>query len=662
MIVLDGICRVFEAGPGIRVGALHGVSLCIAEGEFICITGPSGAGKTTLMNILGCLDRPDSGTYRFAGRAVHRLSPDGLARLRSRAFGFVFQNYSLLDSASVRENVELPGVYAGMSARTRSERSAALLAQLGLSDRAGHLATELSGGEQQRVAIARALMNGGSLILADEPTGALDQANGEQLLRALEALAALGHTVVIVSHNPEVAARAGRRIELRDGRIVADSGPSLAEARESEEVRSSAAGVPKPRSRVVGTLRDSWGALRANLARGTRLRTVMGVLAVLIAVFSSATVLSIGEGIYRETIRSVNMMGLDGIQIFPENLRSSLQGIGGAETTVSPNFKPVTLGDARAIEEEVANVRAVSPSILKFPVTAIHGEVTGMFSLRGYVDRGAKPGRGPLELRLDAGEYITEQEDDGLERVAVLEAEVHQRLFSPNANPVGQQILIEGIPFEVKGVFKPRRYKNVQVVDYAIHIPFKTASALLTGKDEVDYLQVFMQDSDRLFETVSAIRDVGIRRRGSDTLIFNHIGQEVLVARNARERLWAVLAGITSCVLLAGNLSVMNIMLLSVRARRREIGIRMAVGARRGHILGQFFGEAIAVSLGGAVIGALAALAAVPIIQQFDVPAEPSLPFFALPIACALIVGGLFAILPARRAAQLDPVAALASG
>lgn len=661
MIVLDGIFRALEAGPGICVNALRGVSFYINEGEFVCITGPSGAGKSTLMNILGCLDQPDRGVYRFAGREVHQLSLDGLTRLRRKAFGFVFQNYSLLGSATARENVELPGVYAGMSADTRRERSEALLAQMDLADRAGHMPGELSGGEQQRVAIARALMNGGHVILADEPTGALDRENGEQVLRALEVLAAWGHTVVIISHNPEIAARAGRRIELRDGRVVTDSGSPPTRTRESAESLAIASKRLARLSRVVATLRECWGALRANLVRRARLRTVMSIMTIMIAVCSGTMILSIGDGIYRETIKSVNTMGLDGIQIIPEDWRPSLPGIGGAESTVSPNLKPVTLGDAIAIEEEVANVRAVSPSILQFPVTASHGEVTAQFPVRGYVDRGAKPGRGPLELRLDAGEYITEHEDEDLERVAVLEAEVRQRLFSPHDNPLGQQILIEGIPFQVKGVFMPRRYQNVQVVDYAIHIPFKTASALLTGSDNVDYLHVFMKDPDRLFETISAIRDVGIRRRGGDTLIFNHIGQEVLVAKKARASLWFLLGAVAGCVLLAGNLSVMNVMLLSVRNRRREIGIRMAVGARRGDILSQFFGEAVTVGLTGAAIGALCALASIPLLEQFGVATELSFLFFVLPIAIALVVSILFGILPARRAAQLNPVTALAS-
>ena len=223
LIELQGIGRGYKGKRGAPVIALKDVSLCVYSGEFLCITGPSGSGKTTLMNILGCLDKSDAGIYRFLGREVQQLGPDGLAWLRRKAFGFVFQNYNLLGSATARQNVEMPGAYAGLAPVPCRIRALHLLAGLGLENRTGHRPAALSGGEQQRVSIARALMNGGRVILADEPTGSLDSKNGEQVLRLLQDLANKGHTIVLVTHNPEIAARADRRIELRDGRLVEDS-------------------------------------------------------------------------------------------------------------------------------------------------------------------------------------------------------------------------------------------------------------------------------------------------------------------------------------------------------------------------------------------------------------------------------------------------------
>ena len=222
LIELRAVSRIYRRSEEAGVAALSGISLRIGVGEFVCITGPSGSGKSTLLNILGCLDPPTSGSYRFAGREVSRLEPDTLAWLRREAFGFVFQSYNLLDSATTLENVELPGFYAGLGRIRRRKRAQDLLAELGLAERARHRPAELSGGEQQRASIARALMNGGRVILADEPTGALDQQNGKRILDHLEVLAHKGHTVVIVSHSPDVAKRTDRQIELRDGHIIND--------------------------------------------------------------------------------------------------------------------------------------------------------------------------------------------------------------------------------------------------------------------------------------------------------------------------------------------------------------------------------------------------------------------------------------------------------
>ncbi len=661
MIELNGIGRSFEGEAGVRVEALRDITLRIAEGEFVCITGPSGAGKSTLLNILGCLDRPSSGSYRLAGRQVQSTGADGLAWLRRRIFGFVFQSYNLVESATAQENVELPGSYAGLSRRARQKRTKALLAQLDLADRAGHLPGELSGGEQQRVALARALMNGGHVILADEPTGALDRENGEQVLEALERLADAGHTVVMISHNPEIAARAERRIELQDGRLAHDSGPAREKTREPYKAISLAKQGHTRLSRLAGTAHDSWNALRANLAQGARLRTALTVAAILIAVASGALVLSIGEGIYRETVKSANYMGLDTIRVSPKDWLPTVIGHSDPDTGVARNFKPLTLEDAWAIRDEITGVRAVSPEIFLVPIGVRHGEVATWVAVRGYVDLGTKPGRGPLGYRLESGKHITQLEDDNLERVAILEADARTKLFPPEMNPVDQEILIQDIAFRVKGVYSPRQNPTTTLISNSVHIPFKTASALLSSRNEIDTIYVFVQNTDRLLETVSAIRDLGIRRRGSDTLLFGHKGWTIRAAKKNRARLWFVLGTISGCALLAGSLSMMSILLLSVRARRREIGIRMAVGARRRDILLQFFGEAIFVSMAGTVLGALAALAGIPALQRFGVAVEPSLWFFAIPIASALFVGALFGILPARRAAQLDPVAALGS-
>ncbi|MGN6151620.1 MAG: ATP-binding cassette domain-containing protein, partial [Lysobacteraceae bacterium] len=221
LIELRGIGRVYGSGDN-ALTVLDAIDLDLEAGEMVAIVGPSGSGKSTLMNLLGCLDRPSTGRYRIDGQDTAELDADALAALRRERFGFIFQRYQLLPDLDAQANVEVPAVYAGVPAPARHARARSLLERLGLGDRTSHRPSQLSGGQQQRASIARALMNGGEIILADEPTGALDTRSGEELMRLLEDLNAQGHTVVVITHDPEVAAHARRIIEIRDGRIVAD--------------------------------------------------------------------------------------------------------------------------------------------------------------------------------------------------------------------------------------------------------------------------------------------------------------------------------------------------------------------------------------------------------------------------------------------------------
>ena len=220
LIDLQGVSRIYDLGH-VQVAALQDVDLTVEEGEFLAIVGPSGSGKSTMMNILGCLDRPTGGTYTLAGTPVAELDDDGLARLRSRTIGFVFQSYNLLPRTSALENVATPLLYQGVARKDRLARAQAALERLGLADRVDHIPTELSGGQQQRVAIARALVTEPALLLADEPTGNLDSTSGADVMAILHELNAAGRTIVMITHDADVARSAGRQVHVRDGRLVA---------------------------------------------------------------------------------------------------------------------------------------------------------------------------------------------------------------------------------------------------------------------------------------------------------------------------------------------------------------------------------------------------------------------------------------------------------
>ncbi len=221
VIELVGLEKRFATGRS-EVRALRGIDLWIDPGEFLAVMGPSGSGKTTLMEILGCLSRPSAGRYRFNGRDVAEIDPDGLSRLRGEEIGFVFQSFNLLPRHSAADNVELPLVYRGVTRRERRRRAGEALARVGLAERADHRPAELSGGERQRVAIARALINRPAVILADEPTGNLDTATGSEIMQLLGGLNREGNTVVVVTHDPIVGAEARRRLRIADGRIQSD--------------------------------------------------------------------------------------------------------------------------------------------------------------------------------------------------------------------------------------------------------------------------------------------------------------------------------------------------------------------------------------------------------------------------------------------------------
>ncbi len=655
LIELEGIGRRYKGKRGAPVIALRNVSLRLHAGEFVCITGPSGSGKTTLMNILGCLDQPDAGAYRFLGREVQRLSPDGLAWLRRKAFGFVFQNYNLLGSATARENVEMPGIYAGLALAPRRARALNLLSRLGLANRAGHRPAALSGGEQQRVSIARALMNGGHVILADEPTGALDSQNGEQALSALEDLAARGHTIVLVTHNPEIAARAGRRIELRDGRVVKDTGPSgkrrdtLLAAEPLSGQRPAAGAL----TRLLQAFRSGLASLRANLLGTRRARAMLSVFSILLGVWAVATMLSIAEGVFRDTLEQVSRLGADRIEVSPYLWRN--------EPPLS-----LTVEDARAIAGQIENIRRVVP-VLAQRLTIRYGTQSLESFVESYAAFTPGPGADSDAPAVERGRFLSPRDNDNRNQVAVLGWGAADHLFEDGLDPLGLHVLIGNAPFRVVGVLAGReafagtaKWLTEQEGRRAV-IPFDAGAALLHGNSSPSSLSVFMQDPLQADATKSAIRELLIGRHGREGFRISFMGARVEQVGEMRTLLWLGLGSIGGIALLAGGMGVMAIMLMAVAERTREIGIRMAVGARRRDIAQQFVIEAIALASLGGLLGLCAGLATSPLARSFGLPVAFS-PWIAIAaLACAAGTGLVSGILPARRASRLDPVAALAA-
>ena len=648
IVELAGVSRVFEDEDGGLVRALEDVSLRIHPGEFVCVTGPSGSGKSTLLNIMGCLDRATEGNCRIAGTDVATLDEEGHASLRRRVFGFVFQSYNLLDSLTALGNVELPATYAGIPATNRRGRARGILESIGLGDRLDHQPSELSGGEQQRVAIARALMNDAPVILADEPTGAIDSAQGDEVLDLLEALSERGHTVIVVSHDRVVADRAQRVVELADGRIVADSGPPEASVVVARS--STVGGEDAPRSGSRGVIpwltaaRDGLHAMRTG-----RLRAALSVFSVTLGTWSVLALLGLSAGVGRDIGAALERMGANRLTIMDTSL---------------------TLADADAIAE-VANVRSVAPSMWERLPASHGGEIIDEVIVRAKSVFEPRTTQN-LAWPLAEGTYLTQRDTDEVAQVAVIGPTVRKRLFAADEDALGQHVDINGTPFAVKGVLAPHprqvgegemMWSGPNAYDWlgtVVHIPFKTGANILFGRENLNRLDVFTNDVTKLDDTAADIDDV-LFRLGHQSEVSNH-GLIWTSGKKVKQIHVAILGAIGGVALLLGGLTTMAVSLAGVRQRKREIGIRMAVGARRRDITAQFVVEtSVATAIGGAV-GALLGFAGSPLLAHVAGAPVATAPWFlVVALGCAAVTGLVFGIVPARRAAQLDPVAALAS-
>ena len=313
LLELRDIRRSYPSGEG-QVEVLKGITLSIEAGEMVAIVGASGSGKSTLMNILGCLDKPSSGTYRVAGSDVALLDKDALARLRREHFGFIFQRYHLLSHLTAAQNVEVPAVYAGTERKARLQRAHELLQRLGLGERESYQPSQLSGGQQQRVSIARALMNGGQVILADEPTGALDTRSGEEVMAILHQLRDNGHTVIIVTHDPLVAAQAERIIEIRDGEIISNPPPRPRAAANAELHLHTPpeSGWRQFSSGFREALTMAWRAMAAN-----KMRTLLTMLGIIIGIASVVSIVVVGDAAKQLVLADIRAIGTNTIDVYP---------------------------------------------------------------------------------------------------------------------------------------------------------------------------------------------------------------------------------------------------------------------------------------------------------------------------------------------------------
>ncbi len=694
IINTEKLTRVYRVGD-IEVQALRGVNLTIERGEFVAIMGASGSGKSTLMAILGCLDRPTSGAYFFDGVDVARLAEPELARLRSERLGFVFQSFNLLARASALENVALPLFYAGSASHgtARFDRAAAALELLGLGDRARNTPAQLSGGQQQRVAIARALINNPSVLLADEPTGNLDTRTSQDIMKTLRMLnRERGVTVVVVTHEADIAAYADRIITMRDGQIISDERrPVGAIAQAAAEPAAPSNSPPRPslKQAAGGSFASLWAlglmiltAATQALARN-KMRSSLTMLGVFIGVAALIAMMAVGKGANEAVRKQIESLGTNLLVVVPGAavMGGMRGGLGSAST--------ITVADAEAIRREAPAVASVSYVIRQAGQIQYANKnwTTGIMGVTANYPP-------TTNWRIVAGRGITHDDDLSAALVVVIGQTVSRQLFGANANPLGAVIQAKGVPLRVIGVLGSKGQTPFGTdQDDVIMVPFSTGERKVLGvaapsQEQVPLNwayppapnpynfkqrmtgfvnQIYVQAASpaHVQPAIGQATEILTRRhriRAGDANDFSvrNLSQIAETAETSSRIMALLLAAVASISLVVGGIGIMNILLVSVTERTREIGLRMAIGARRLHVLLQFLAEAVLLSVTGGVAGIVMGVA---LSKTLSLAAG-----WPTPIVPAAIVGGFlfaaavgifFGYYPARKAAGLDPIEAL---
>jgi macrolide transport system ATP-binding/permease protein len=641
LLELNTVGRTYNSG-GTPLTVLTDITLAIQQGEFVAIMGASGSGKSTLMNIIGCLDKPSTGAYRIHGTEVASLEGDALAKLRRDTFGFIFQRYNLMSDLTALENTQVPAVYRGEPKAQRAKRAGELLTQLGLGDRIDHFASQLSGGQQQRVSIARALMNGGSVILADEPTGALDSKGGKEVMAILEKLHAEGHTIILVTHDAAISAYAHRIVHIADGRIVSDEPqnkvaaicPTLTDSLESDASSGAA---------VLGeSLKMALRSLTHN-----RMRTALTMLGIIIGVASVVGLMAIGNGAKQDVLERIQAMGTDLLTIErgPPNVRAS------GEIVVS--FLPEDLPSlAGAPGVELAEPETELSTLLRY------GNEDLIVTAVGTGEEFPRVHDWPMQ----SGVFFSSEHVRRYAPVVTLGTTVVKNLFPNGDNPLGKYVLLGNAPFLVIGVMSSKgSTPRGDDLDNSVWMPYTTAGAQIFGQRFFKHFIVRVKKDADMSVVQDELHTLMLKRHRKEDFNIRNMADTIATANQTQNTLTYLLAAIAVISLVVGGIGVMNIMLVSVTERTREIGIRMAIGARGFDVLFQFLTEALMVCFIGGLLGVCVGLGGGLVVSAI---AGWRVIFTVVPIiisfACAFLTGILFGYLPARKAANLDPIEALA--
>lgn len=638
MIELKNICKVFQNGDE-RALVLKNINLEIKQGEFVAIIGQSGSGKSTLMNILGCLDTPSSGTYTLDGKDISHFSKDELSELRLKKFGFIFQRYNLIPASNATENVALPGIYAGTKKFERTQRAKELLSKLGLGDKTDFMPNHLSGGQQQRVSIARALMNGGEILLCDEPTGALDSASGQTVMQIIKELNQAGHTIIMVTHDKQIASWASRVIEISDGRIISDSKTEQSLNKLNNPKSEHASDLSRLKDRFFESFSMSISAIKAH-----KLRSFLTMLGIIIGISSVICVVALARGSQENILEGINKMGVSTITIFPG------RGFGDRGSAKRKNF---SIEDINILEslEFVDNAMPRTRS----SGTLIYANTSSGASVHAGTEMILKIS----SVELKSGRNFTKDDIQNSASVIIID-ENTQKTFFKDSDPLDKIMIFNKRPFRVIGVGK-RDEGAFSDGSLSIYMPYTTLANKVTGSHKIRSIVVSIAPGVNSQLAEYAISEIlKIRRGGTDFYMIN--SDTILKTIKATtDTMSLLISGIALISLVVGGIGVMNIMLVSVIERTKEIGVRMAIGAKGADIMLQFLIEAILLCALGGIIGVLLAFGIGGLFNliSHDIKMSFSLVSIIIAFGISSLVGIIFGYMPAKRAAKLNPIDAL---
>ena len=635
LIEIEKLNKYFGTGEN-QAHILKDINLSIDQGDFVAIIGASGSGKSTLMNIIGCLDTASSGVCRIDGKETIAMNADELSDLRQRKFGFIFQRYNLLVALNANENVALPAVYAGMPSRERKARADALLDKLGLKEKTQNRPNQLSGGQQQRVSIARALMNGGEIILADEPTGALDSKSGETVLEILQDLHREGHTIIMVTHDPNIAATASRVIEIKDGRIIKDE--CQQPYQHEQKLTKGEYRAPRFWDQLVESFKMATSAIMAH-----KLRALLTMLGIVIGIASVISVVALGRGTQQQVLSNINNLGTNTMTIMNGT------GFGDRRANLTKNL---TVSDAELLNKQ-GFVDSTTPSS-NLSATVIYGNTNVTGSVNGVGEQYLNV----KGMKMVSGRFFNANEVKEAAQVVVIDANT-QKDLGIIAPVEGKVILVDKKPLKIIGLAEESN--NMHQTSLKLWTPYTTLMQRISGEKHIDSLTVKVKDEvESQTAEKSVISLLSAKHGKKDFFIMNSdtIKQTITSTTNT---LTLLISSIALISLVVGGIGVMNIMLVSVTERTKEIGVRMAIGAKQRNILQQFLIEAILICLLGGVIGILLAGTIITLFNTLGSNFKMllSLESVVLAVFFSTLIGVVFGYMPAKNASKLNPIVAL---